>query len=114
MDVLGANLLIVHRDQIPVIAAHVPFLVVVGTSPKFVTAILARCIAFFRCMPSATWSVVAVDAGKLFWGFVTALILRVHAQLLVHIIHILWGSKVLQDIGNVVVTVSTCIWATTS
>lgn len=114
VDILSTDLLVIHGDEVSIIAADVSLLVIISTTDEFVTAIWATG-PFFCLVPGAPGPVVAVDAGEFFWSFVVASgLIGVHAEWLVDVVHILWSSEILQYICNVVVTVSACIRATSS
>jgi len=104
MNILSSNLLVIHSYDITIVSTDISFLFVVIV--RSIHLITSSVICLISC---AAISIMTMDSWKFLWGLI--ILIGVHAKLLVHVVHVLWCSKVLQNVCHVIITVSTCIWS---
>ena len=126
MDILSTDALIVHSDNVSAISTDVSLLVLVralqalevftvictagvptgsGVFCLIATTGPATSDLAMWMMPMYAWEFFRwlwIASRGLSWPTVLILV-GIHAQLLVHIVHILWCSKVLQNIRNILI-----------
>jgi hypothetical protein len=110
VDVLGTHVLIMHRNNIPVVSTCISFLILVRVLKcSHIILLLAWSIIYVTVSSSSLLR--SIDTRQFLWRLL--LIWAVHAQTLIHIVHILRSSKVLKNILNILV-ISGSVWSSSS
>lgn len=113
MDVLSTHVLVVHRYYVTMVATSISLLVLIWI---VLITLASSIISITVCRSSGLrvrMMLISSDAWQFFRWFMTmSLIWAVHAKSLIHIIHVLWRSKVLKNVLYILV-VSRGIWSST-
>lgn len=111
MNILSADSLIVHRDDVSGVTANISLLVLI-LEVVLVLSSSSIILIITSTASDLAVGVVSMDTWQLLWRLLIVTLssrAAVHTQLLVDVVQVLWSSELLQYIRHIL-AICACVW----